>query len=154
MILAVSALIDRLFFGEWVFTPLNFLRFNLVNNISLFYGSHPWHWYLSQGIPVVFLTFTPLVVLGIARSKRFDLAVLMGWTVLVYSCLGHKEFRFLLPLLPLGLSYVGFYLFSLVKIIPFKSLKLFGTHGPQNRTRLSPGSQGKEAPESNIQTRT
>jgi len=136
--------IDRLFFGEWVFTPLNFLKFNLLQNVSIFYGTHPWHWYLTQGIPVVFFTSTPLVVFGVLRARRYDLCLLMVWTVFVYSCLAHKEFRFLFPLLPLANIYSGCYLFSLVRVVPFKAVRLFGARRSHHRVVLSSGSQGKK----------
>lgn len=34
--------------GRLVFVPLEFFRFNVVNKGSSLYGTHPWHWYLSQ----------------------------------------------------------------------------------------------------------
>ena len=63
--LLVSCLLDRWFYGQWVLVPLNFFRFNVLNGLSSFYGSHPWHWYLSNALPTVLLSFLPLPFLGI-----------------------------------------------------------------------------------------
>jgi phosphatidylinositol glycan class B len=39
--------------------------------------------------------------------KGCTLACAVLFTILVYSCLGHKEFRFLLPLVPVGSAFVA-----------------------------------------------
>ncbi|KAH9945859.1 Alg9-like mannosyltransferase family-domain-containing protein [Epithele typhae] len=107
VIAASIFLLDSWFYGEPTFTPLNFLLTN-ASSVSLFYGSSPWHYYLSQGIPV--LCF-PIVIwagdglsLAARRSSPTPIKVaagLVAWTISVYSLAGHKEWRFLHPLLPL-----------------------------------------------------
>lgn len=50
------------------------------------------------------LTMIPFVLRGIFLSKNGRPAqarTVVGWTIAAYSLLGHKEFRFLHPLLPL-----------------------------------------------------
>lgn len=34
------------------------------------YGGHPWHWNLSQGLPAVTATLLPLLLVGLAVSRR------------------------------------------------------------------------------------
>ena len=29
--------------------PLEFVKFNVLAGVGDFYGTHPWHWYISQG---------------------------------------------------------------------------------------------------------
>ncbi|KAI9094833.1 Alg9-like mannosyltransferase family-domain-containing protein [Phlyctochytrium arcticum] len=104
MILSVG--IDYLFFGKWTIVLLNFLRWNLAKNISIFYGSHPWHWYLTQGLPLVTITQLPLLLLHVFRQPRRTsadrfLENLMIWVIGVYSLMAHKEFRFIFPVVPL-----------------------------------------------------
>jgi phosphatidylinositol glycan class B len=96
--------------GEWTFVPFNFVKFNLVEQISHFYGQHPWHWYLSQGFPVVTGTFLPFTIYGSylllsknGPNKETLLIQLGAFLLAAYSCLGHKEFRFIYPILPLSL---------------------------------------------------
>ncbi|MCO5564107.1 hypothetical protein L7F22_017763 [Adiantum nelumboides] len=113
MTFGASCLVDRWMYGKWIFVPLNFLRFNFLASGGNYYGTHPWHWYFSQGFPAIILTFMPLSILGIWWSKQWQLAGLLGWVLSLYSCLGHKEFRFVLPVLPLGLMFAGYALASM-----------------------------------------
>jgi phosphatidylinositol glycan class B len=95
------------------FTALNFLRTNL-SSISLFYGGMPWHYYLTQACPILLTTCLPFFLHGVSLNFRSpttrgdsssaELSTLMGltiWTTAVYSLAGHKEWRFLHPLLPI-----------------------------------------------------
>jgi phosphatidylinositol glycan class B len=106
----MGAIVDYLFYGTWTFVPWNFIRSNIVENISIFYGSHPWHWYWTQGIFVVGSTHVFLALLGLKTCKEKHLFYLVPWTLLVYSFLAHKEFRFILPILPILFIYSGVYL--------------------------------------------
>eukprot|EP00887_Chlorella_sp_A99_P001564 scaffold8.g1564.t1 len=107
--LAAATLLDRWWYGRWVFAPWQFLQFNLVAGQSALYGAHPWHWNLSQGFPTVALTLLPLLLVGIASqlARSRDLTWLLGWQLLVCSLPAHKEFRFLLPALQLAMPYCG-----------------------------------------------
>ncbi|KAF9314403.1 hypothetical protein BG003_004211 [Podila horticola] len=108
-ILGSAVLDSTLLYDHWTMTPLNFLRVNVLEGISLFYGSSPWHWYLSQGIPILFGIYIPLVLLGIWQSCKATTGLNYGlksqvlclclWVLVVYSSLQHKEWRFLYPLL-------------------------------------------------------
>ncbi|XP_040535911.1 GPI mannosyltransferase 3 isoform X2 [Gallus gallus] len=84
--LGTSLMIDRVFFGEWVLVQLNFLKFNVLQNLGTFYGSHPWHWYFTQGLPVILGTHLPFFIHGcVMAPKRYR--IFLGaviWTVLVY----------------------------------------------------------------------
>lgn len=87
-------------------TLMNFLLVN-ASPVSSFYGSSPWHYYLFQALPILCMSTLPFVLHGLwlAFVKRgFKLHVMagcIGWTVFVYSFIGHKEWRFLHPLLPM-----------------------------------------------------
>ena len=41
---ALCVLADRVFYGRWVGTALNFIRVNVAENVAAEYGVHPWHW--------------------------------------------------------------------------------------------------------------
>ncbi|KAF7363648.1 Mannosyltransferase [Mycena sanguinolenta] len=99
--------LDSLYYGKSTFTPLNFLETNL-SNVSLFYGGNPWHYYLSQAIPIMCTTALPFTLWEIwliLRGRESPaLGIMLGcitWTVGVYSLAGHKEWRFIHPLLPM-----------------------------------------------------
>lgn len=100
--LTLSLIIDRIFFGQWTLVQYNFLKFNVLQNLGTFYGSHPWHWYFSQGFPAVLGTHLPFFIHGcfLAPKRYRILLVTVLWTLLIYSMLSHKEFRFIYPVLP------------------------------------------------------
>ena len=65
--------------------------------------------YFTQGVPVVVFTSLPLCLLGAwhcpaSRRTPFWLSLLV---VAVHSCLGHKEFRFIFSIVPIGSVYAG-----------------------------------------------
>lgn len=97
--------LDSAFYGVATFTPLTFLRQNVLNSISLFYGTNSTHFYFSQAIPFLLMTQLPFAWHGlwiIGGNKAMTvLKWVMGTTIAMYSLLGHKEFRFLHPLLPI-----------------------------------------------------
>lgn len=105
--------LDTWFYSTPTFTPYAFLLQNVYHSISLFYGINSTHFYLSQGIPVLLLTQLPFFLHGISLKGEEELKWVMGGTVGIYSLLGHKEVRFLMPLLPLMHLFIAK---SLVKL--------------------------------------
>ncbi|KAJ9153496.1 hypothetical protein P3X46_026926 [Hevea brasiliensis] len=108
LVLGLSCLLDRLMYGSWVIVPLNFLKFNFLSSGGDYYGTHKWHWYFSQGFPVMLFTFLPFAIAGSIKSKYWKLSGLIAWVLILYSVLGHKEFRFVLPVLPIALIFSGY----------------------------------------------
>ncbi|KIP12253.1 glycosyltransferase family 22 protein [Phlebiopsis gigantea 11061_1 CR5-6] len=99
--------IDSLYYGKFTLTPLNFVLTNL-SSVSLFYGASPWHYYLTQGLPILCTAALPFALHGMWISASAQgtstlkwLLGLIVWTIGIYSLAGHKEWRFIHPLLPL-----------------------------------------------------
>lgn len=84
MTVALSSIIDRCFYGKWVNVNLNFLKFNVISGIGSFYGTHPWHWYLTQGCAVVMGTHVFPFVLALRRGVEKAFLGVIIWTVFVY----------------------------------------------------------------------
>ncbi|KAK0164726.1 hypothetical protein PV328_003315 [Microctonus aethiopoides] len=107
--LAYSILIDSYFYGEFTFTPWEFFKVNVLNNIANHYGTHNLFWYLTTGLPVVIglpILYFPIAALHVIKHCQFLSAqtislITITWTLGIYSFLPHKEFRFIMPLLPL-----------------------------------------------------
>ncbi|KAJ8720607.1 hypothetical protein PYW08_006072 [Mythimna loreyi] len=101
--------LDSYFYGRLVVTPWEFFRFNVLHDVASFYGQHPWHWYLTQGIPAVLGINLLPVLWGITNVLRRPKENKIGGLLLaaaalhvaLYSFVPHKEFRFVLPLLPI-----------------------------------------------------
>ncbi|GJN93517.1 hypothetical protein Rhopal_006574-T1 [Rhodotorula paludigena] len=122
IVAALSCLaLDTAFYGTPTFTPLRFLHVNVFRSVSLFYGANASHFYLTQGLPILLLTQLPFFLDGLVLSFRRatrppmldtdatgGLRTALGLTVLAYSLLAHKEWRFLHPLLPIMHLFVAF----------------------------------------------
>ena len=90
----------------------NFFKFNVNEGGSAAYGTHPWHWYLTQGFPAVATVFAPLAALGcvsgtLKGARAWEPFAVAGYCVLGHSLAAHKEFRFLMPALPPTLAAAG-----------------------------------------------
>ncbi|XP_047321722.1 mannosyltransferase APTG1 [Impatiens glandulifera] len=116
LVLTLTLFLDRLMYGSWVLVPLNFLRFNFLSAGGDYYGTHKWHWYFTQGFSVMVFTFLPFSIAGIIGSKEWKLSGLIAWVIGLYSVLGHKEFRFVLPVLPIALMFSGYSIASIGKL--------------------------------------
>ena len=120
LVLLLSTLVDRLYYQQWTFPPLRFVYFNVVQSLAVFYGSNDWHYYLSQGYPLLLTTFLPFGILGIWQSLfppdsppqysnstawtkaiKHQLSTTAVLVPVILSFIAHKEVRFIYPLLPL-----------------------------------------------------
>lgn len=119
-----------------------------LSSISLFYGSSPWHYYLSQGLVILATIVLPFSIHGMLLSvgpggNRASKALigLVWWTVTIYSLAGHKEWRFLHPLLPIlhlfaARSIVDTYHRGLAKQVEAKKLPAKLSKLPISRAHL------------------
>ncbi|KKA25114.1 hypothetical protein T310_0819 [Rasamsonia emersonii CBS 393.64] len=87
-----------------------------MRSLAVFYGRNDWHYYLSQGLPLLLTTALPFTILGVYRALRSNstfsapgdrqllikrqLAFVCLFMPFVLSLIAHKEVRFIYPLLP------------------------------------------------------
>lgn len=103
--------LDSYAHGTLLITPIAFFKFNVLEGVASFYGTQPWHWYFTMGLPTIMGTFVIPFVFAIIQTlrqpqmypERMDLMYSILFTLIVYSLQPHKEFRFILPLLPICL---------------------------------------------------
>jgi len=105
-LLAVLVL-DTAYFGRPTFPAYNFLKFNFLEELSIFYGSMPWHYYLSQGLPMILTTFLPFAIHGLSGYFTSIYSFVIAGVILAFSMIKHKEARFISPLSPLFLLFAG-----------------------------------------------
>ncbi len=108
--------IDRWFYGEWTLTVWNYFQQNLLADKISGFGVKPWWFYFEEvfirAIPPFSLVFIGafLIVFIFLRKN------VLTWTllpfVLFHFLIGHKEIRFLFPL-------IGFIPIMIIKAIEF-----------------------------------
>ncbi|CAI9742989.1 GPI mannosyltransferase 3-like [Octopus vulgaris] len=149
--LTLSTLVDYLGYGKFVLVQYNFFKFNVLSNLGSHYGTHPWHWYVTQGYPVIIATHLVPFVAGVCKARNKSLFTVILWTLLIYSFLSHKEFRFVMHTIPLSMHYCGVYFHSLCtedlqsNTKPHSSEKGHSVPSPENSSgNASPDSEQKK----------
>ncbi|HET8733149.1 MAG TPA: hypothetical protein VFM45_05180 [Anaeromyxobacteraceae bacterium] len=103
--LAIGGAVDAWGYGAWELVPWNYLRANLVEGRAAAFGTSPWHGYLwmAAGLwPPFGIVLTLGLLLSWFRAPRHLLTWATVPFVVVHSLIGHKEIRFLFPMLPLA----------------------------------------------------
>ncbi|KAJ3177958.1 dolichyl-P-Man:Man(7)GlcNAc(2)-PP-dolichol alpha-1,6-mannosyltransferase [Gaertneriomyces sp. JEL0708] len=82
-------------------TELDVFAFNIIKKGAQAYGISPWHHYFTALLPRICSTALPLAVVGFVCDKdvRRYVAIMIGY-VAMYSSLGHKEWRFIIYVIP------------------------------------------------------
>ena len=101
-VLALGALVDIAYYGRFVSPLLSFMRFNFLSSGAAHYGSHPWYWYVLHGIPTLLGPYTVPLLFSLRKRSTFHnpFSWLIATNVFFFSIIGHKEARFLMPLIP------------------------------------------------------
>ena len=62
--MATMVYIDTVYYGgdEWVMTSLNFLKVNVLENLSQYFGEDPWFWYVHAYNPEIFTILCPFAL--------------------------------------------------------------------------------------------
>jgi len=112
-VLIVSIALDYSFYHDWVFPPLRFLQFNVIQSIAVFYGKNRADYYFTEGLPLLLTTSLPFAAVGLGNALRsqslssntqklrFILGIVTFTMVLAMTMISHKEVRFIYPLLPI-----------------------------------------------------
>ena len=101
--IGIGVISDFFYYNEWTFTYWNYLYQNLVLGKASGFGIEPWWFYLTEsflvGIPPLSLIFIfSFLLVFIFKPKS-----ILTWTflpfIIIHSIIGHKELRFLFPIL-------------------------------------------------------
>lgn len=104
-VLLIGILIDSLFYSNWVITPIEYFKVNLIQGKAAEFGIKPWYDYFisvyHNAIPIIgiLISISFLIVL-IKKYNNILLWVILPF-LLGHSLIGHKELRFLFPLVNL-----------------------------------------------------
>jgi alpha-1,6-mannosyltransferase len=106
--------LDSLFWQSFPLWPeWTAFHYNTVQGHSADWGVSPWHFYFSNALPrlmmnpTTYLICIPVALLNVAtRARSLDLLVPLLGFVALYSFLPHKEWRFILYVIP-GLTGIA-----------------------------------------------
>jgi hypothetical protein len=111
----VQGLLDIFTWGGFLHSPINFFRYNIVEGLSAIHGSSPWYTYFTGVFTDFASYFAPLLIMffifGFSYNKRVKskimvLSIIIFWLI-IFSSLAHKEFRFIMTILPLCMIMVA-----------------------------------------------
>ncbi|KAG0313268.1 dolichyl-P-Man:Man(7)GlcNAc(2)-PP-dolichol alpha-1,6-mannosyltransferase [Linnemannia gamsii] len=100
--LALAIAIDSWFWQKWMWAEGAVFWFNAVEGKSVAWGVSPWYTYFLVLLPKIAGLALPLALAGTVVEQRLRRYLLpAGVFVTLYSFLGHKEWRFVIYVVPL-----------------------------------------------------
>lgn len=135
-VIGIGSLIDGWFYGEWTLAFWNYFYYNIIYGKAAGFGVQPWYYYFEQGFigmfPLIGLFFITAIVGSIAfRNKTLLTGRLSIWIwaiipfILLHMYVGHKELRFLFPIV----GALPFIAIELLQAVHFKKPKLLNSRG-------------------------
>ncbi|NND05519.1 MAG: hypothetical protein HKN87_03985 [Saprospiraceae bacterium] len=98
----LGLIIDYWFYGEWTWTFWNYIDQNIIHDKVSNFGVDPWWSYLPKIILALIPPFSLLPILCLIylliRNPRHELVWLFIPFLFIHFMIGHKELRFLFPL--------------------------------------------------------
>ncbi len=98
----LNVLVDRWFYGNWVFSPYGYFYSNIIEKVAASFGTQPWHHYIEMFFlktrPFSILLFA-LFAIGVYHKPKSVLLWSLIPFLLLHFLTAHKELRFLFPAL-------------------------------------------------------
>lgn len=112
-----GGVIDHWFYGNWVFTPWRYFAANILDGKAASFSVDPWYMYLSIAglVPYGPLYIVATIYFIIVRPKHVISWVMLPF-ILGHLLVGHKELRFLTPLL----SFMPFVILDCLQVLANK----------------------------------
>jgi phosphatidylinositol glycan class B len=108
LVFSINVSIDYFYYGKITIPIWNFIEFNVLSSLSKFYGVAPWHFHIAQSLPLILLTFLPFFIIGFLRYDNKIFKFITISTIIAFSSVDHKEFRFLYPIQPILLLITAY----------------------------------------------
>jgi hypothetical protein len=100
---ALNEVLDHWLYGVWTLVPYNYFVVNLVQGKAATFGTAPWWVILVYFAVVLIPPYSLIVIAVVAAGCWFARRALLVWTmvpfVVLHTLVGHKEPRFLMPML-------------------------------------------------------
>ena len=102
IVVGICSLLDSYYYGQWTFTPWNYFNINIIHKYAASFGVTPWYDYFIQatkdGVPPLSLFFIFIYLVLWIRFPRSLLTFITLPFFLIHCLIGHKEFRFIFPI--------------------------------------------------------
>lgn len=102
-IFGLSILLDSWFYGEWTVAPYQYYVANIVEKKAASFGVHPWYQYFIELFiwmgPPLSIVLVFLLFFGLYKRPKHLLTWCFMPFFLAHVAVGHKEMRFLFPML-------------------------------------------------------
>jgi len=94
---------DIWLYGENTFAPYNYFISNIVDDKAAYWGTSPWWYYLSQTVQTAVPPISILILLFLGLGAWKQRTHVLVWSLLpfllAHFAVGHKEMRFMYPML-------------------------------------------------------
>ena len=98
----INMYLDVRFYGKFCFTPYNYFYANIIQGKAASFGTSPWWYYIAilaaLTVPLISLFLFVLFAKSLSNHKN-PYAMAMLFFVVAHSMVGHKEERFVFPVL-------------------------------------------------------
>jgi hypothetical protein len=95
-------LLDKITWGTWFQSVVTYWNFNIVEGKGAMWGTEPWSYYLTTLWTSAPLLGWLLLILSLLAVRRAPALVLTALAfIAAHSIIPHKEFRFLVPIMPI-----------------------------------------------------
>lgn len=95
--------IDYWFYGEWLLTPVNYFKVNVLQNRSADFGVSPVWYYLKLffegAVPPLSIVLLVALIAGIKQKPLHLFSFVLIPFLVEHFLIGHKEIRFLFPMI-------------------------------------------------------
>jgi len=130
VMLAMGLLCDRWLYGTWTLTPFNYLRENILNGHMLAFGVRPWWHYFSASLLESGVLFGLLVWAAMLwffwGHRRHVVTWMLAPFLAIHFVMGHKEVRFLFPLLFFAPYFVALFLSAFRDFVATRAARWMG----------------------------
>lgn len=108
---------------EWTITGYNFLRVNVVEGLSKYFGDDPWWAYVGKFFWAQYNVMYPLIIYAVyyytreswKQKKSPEMSYMCIFYIIIFSIIPHKEKRFMLPITAFIYLILGYLLVRKIK---------------------------------------
>ncbi len=109
IVTALGVLVDTVGYGRFELAPYNYVVANIFDGIAKMFGTSPWYFYFVKlsSNPVGGALVVSMVLYAV-RFPRNLLALFVVAFFVQHSLIGHKEARFMYPVIPFAVAMIPF----------------------------------------------